>query len=76
MTQEIKITRFGVVTVAKSELDQYGNLFFTDTQGNSHKLGSKRSNLFDLIIDGRAVKLGYAVYKNKKYISTAQTLFF
>ena len=75
MTSQRKqeITRYAVVTVeGEAEVNQYGDLKFYDTEGNEHKIGIKRSKLFDAIIPGRAVKLGYAVYMNKEYISTAE----
>jgi len=65
------ITRTAVVTVATIEKDQYGNLKFTDTEGGNHKLGVKRPHLFDQVIVGRAVKLGYSVFNNNEYISQA-----
>jgi len=66
-----KIERYEVVTAQAPEQNQYGDLIFSDTEGKSHKIGSKRLRLFDQIIDGRAVKLGYAVYMEKEYIASA-----
>ena len=70
--RELKIERYDVVTVKSSSQNGYGDLLFTDTEGQSHKIGNKRSNLYDQIIEGRAVKLGYAIYMNKEYIATAE----
>jgi len=75
MTQQRKqeITRYAVVTVdGVDDINQYGDLTFSDTEGNKHKIGNKRSGLFSAIIPDRAVKLGYAIYMNKEYIATAE----
>ena len=75
MTQQRKqeITRYAVVTVdGVDDINQYGDLNFSDTEGNKHKIGNKRSKLFEAIIPGRAVKLGYAVYMNKEYIASIE----
>lgn len=74
MTQQRKteIIRYEVVTANEGIKNQYGDLEFTDTMGNKHKIGNKRSGLFSAIIPGRAVKLGYATYMNKEYIASAE----
>ena len=75
MTQQRKqeITRYAVVTVdGVDDINQYGDLTFSDTEGNKHKIGNKRSKLFEAIIPGRAVKLGYAVYMNQEYIASIE----
>ena len=61
-----------VIQVAMTELDTYGNLKVTDIQGNEYKVGEKRSQLHGLFQDGRAVKITWAEYKGKEYISDAE----
>ena len=61
-----------VVIPATRELNNYGDLIFTDGDGHQHKMGNKREHLFDSIIIGKAVELYYAVYMDKKYICGAK----
>ena len=61
-----------VITVAMAEKDQYGNLKVTDNLGNEYKIGAKRDHLFELFVQGRAVKITWDNYKNKDYVSDAE----
>lgn len=60
-----------VITVAMAEKDQYGNLKVTDNLGKEYKIGEKRAHLFELFVEGRAVKITWDNYLNKDYISDA-----
>ena len=66
------IERYEVVQVASHKNNSYGDLLFIDSLGKEYKIGNKRPQFFGAIIDGRAVKLGYAIYKGKEYIATAE----
>ena len=70
--RKTEITRYEVATVSTASPNTYGDMIFTDTMGNSHKIGVKRKNLFGAIIPGRAIKLGYAVYNGNEYIASAE----
>lgn len=70
--KKLDIERYEVIQVKSQQLNQYGDLIFTDTGDKSHKIGNKRDYLYDQIVDGRAVKVGYAIYKNTEYIATAE----
>ncbi len=70
--RKTEITRYAVVTPTEGTKNQYGDLEFVDTEGHKHKIGNKRESLFSVIVPGRAVKLGYAVYMNKEYIASAE----
>jgi len=61
-----------VVIPATRELNNYGDLIFTDGDGSQYKIGNKREHLFENIIEGQAVELYYAVYMDKKYICGAK----
>lgn len=61
-----------VITVAMTEKDTYGNLKVTDNLGNEYKIGGKRSQLFEVFVQGRAVKITWDNYMNKDYISDAE----
>ena len=67
-----KIERYEVVTVESQEQNQYGDLIFSDAEGKPYRIGNKRPHLFDQIQEGRAVKLGYAIYKGREYIVSAK----
>ncbi len=72
MPKEPTIIDQKVVIPATREENQYGDLIFFDGDGNQHKIGNKRPQLFENIIEGRAVELYYAVYMDKKYICGAK----
>ena len=67
-----QITRYEVFTVSEATKNNYGDLIVTDTQANEHKIGNKRSHLFEVFQVGAEVKVGYAVYMEKEYIASAQ----
>ena len=71
-TQKPQITRYEVFTVSEATKNNYGDLIVTDTQGNEHKIGNKRTHLFDVFQVGAEVKVGYAVYMQKEYIASAE----
>ena len=70
--QKPQITRYEVFTVSEATKNNYGDLIVTDTQGNEHKIGNKRSRLFEVFQPGAEVKVGYAVYMQKEYIASAE----
>ena len=70
--QKPQITRYEVFTVSEATKNNYGDLIVTDTQGNEHKIGNKRSHLFELFQPGAEVKVGYAIYMEKEYIASAE----
>ena len=72
MPKEPTIIDQKVVIPATREENQYGDLIFTDGDGNQHKIGNKRPHLFENIIEGRAVELYYAQYMERKYICGAK----
>lgn len=55
-----------IITVATSKLNTYGDLEFTDTEGNSYKVGKARVNHFEVIQEGAEVILEWAVNPHKK----------
>jgi hypothetical protein len=65
---ESKIDRYEVITVETVNKNQYGDLI---VNGNI-KIGVKRNHLFGVFQSGAEVKLGYASYMNKEYVSTAE----
>ena len=72
MPKEPTIVDQKVVIPQTRELNNYGDLIFTDGEGHQHKIGNKRPQLFENIIEGVAVELYYAVYMDKKYICGAK----
>jgi len=67
-----KIVRYEVFTVSEASKNRYGDLLVKDTMGNEHKIGYKRTHLFDVFQVGAEVKVGYAVYMEKEYIASAE----
>ena len=65
---EFKIERYEVITVQTAEKNQYGDLIVN----GKIKIGNKRSNLFNIFQPGVEVKVGYAIYKDREYIATAE----
>jgi len=70
--QKPQITRYEVFTVARATKNNYGDLIVTDTQGGERKIGNKRSHLFEVFQPGAEAKVGYAVYKEREYIASAE----
>ena len=70
--QKPQITRYEVLTVAGAIKNNYGDLIVTDTKGTEHKIGNKRSRLFEVFQAGAEVKVGYAVYMEREYIASAE----
>ena len=69
---EQKIIRTQVVVVADRDINQYGDTIFHDGEGKEYKLGNKRADMSDQIVEGRAVSLGWANFKDRDYIATAK----
>lgn len=57
---------------AQATNNQYGDLLFTDDQGNEYKINNKRSAFFSIIRAnaGKEVKLGWSKFNGKEYIAT------
>ena len=70
--QRPQITRYAVFTVGEANPNEYGDLIVKDTEGNEHKIGKKRAQLFSVFQVGAEVKVGYAVYMQKEYIASAE----
>ena len=62
-----------IIVVGKTEKDQYGNLLVTPAGGGTQiKIGNKRSQLFDLFQQGKAVMLEWQTYMDKPYVANAK----
>jgi hypothetical protein len=63
-----------IITVASYRKDDYGNMHIKDSEGNEHKVGSKRSQLFPFIEQsvGHEIKLKYKEYQGKEYIAEVE----
>ena len=68
MPDKNPITRHEVLTVTSAEKNDYGDLMVNE----AYKVGVKRSHLFEIFQIGADVKVGYAVYKDREYIATAE----
>ncbi len=55
-----------IIVVKSGQRDSYENLVFIDTDGNKHRIGKKRSRLFDFVQPGNTLKLIYATLKDKE----------
>ena len=73
---EPKIERYEVITPDSVVGDDYGNIVVTTSTGDEVRVNKKHEHLHELLHEanenGRAVKLGYAVYMNKEYVHTAE----
>ena len=63
-----------IITVASYRKDDYGNMHIKDSEGNEHKVGAKRSQLFPFIEQsvGHEIKLKYKEYQGKEYIAEVE----
>jgi len=61
-----------IIQVKSTTKNTYGDLIVTPTVGEDIKIGNKRSNLFDVFQEDRAVKLYWAEYMHKKYVARAE----
>ena len=63
-----------IITVASYRKDDYGNMHIKDSEGNEHKVGAKRSQLFSFIEQsvGHEIKLKYKEYQGKEYIAEVE----
>jgi len=69
---DTEITKSVNVVVDKVDTNTYGDLLFTDKEGNKYKISQKRAHFFEgIIVPDVAVKLNYAVYMKKEYIYNA-----
>ncbi len=73
---EPKIERYEVIVPSIIESDTYGNITIKTKDNKEIKINKKHESLHELIrqatSEGRAIKLGYAVYMNKEYVHTAE----
>jgi len=69
---EPQIIETSIITVKSTTKNQYGDLIVTTTHGNDIKIGEKRNQLFDLFQPGQVVKLLWAEYQQRKYVSRAE----
>jgi hypothetical protein len=62
------------ITVASFRKDDYGNMHIKDSEGNEHKVGAKRSQLFPFIEQsvGHDITLKYREYQGKEYIAEVE----
>ncbi len=74
MTQQRKpeIIKETIIIVDKTHNDDYGNLIVTDKEGKETKVSNKREHLFNLFQPGVVVRLSWAEYMKKQYVSDAQ----
>ena len=63
-----------IITVASYRKDDYGNMHIKDSEGNEHKVGAKRSQLFPFIEQsvGHDITLKYREYQGKEYIAEVE----
>ena len=74
MTEQ-QITRSINIVVGSVEENSYGDMLFTDKEGNNYKIGNKRVQFFkDVIIEGNAVQLNYTTGYGKEYIYNAKPI--
>jgi len=71
MANKPAIIETKTVVVSFHEVNDYGDMIFSDMDGEEYKIASKRPGLFGLIQDERAVTLGFAEYQGHKYIAEA-----
>ena len=70
---EVTITRTKPIVVNEVGQNEYGDLTFTDKEGNSYKVKKTRRQYFDKIIaPDTAVQLNYAVYMKTEYVYSAE----
>lgn len=66
------ITRKQVIVVDTVESNDYGDMLFTDKEGNNYKISSKRVQYFEgVVVEGTGVELSYSTAYNKEYIYSA-----
>ena len=67
-----EIERTQIIVVDEVGQNTYGDLTFTDKEGNSYKVSTKRRKYFDDVVKpGTAVQLNYSTAYNKEYIYSA-----
>jgi len=73
---EPEIVRTEVITPESVVGDNYGNIIVKTTTGAEVKVNKKHEGLHQLFYDateeGRALKIGYAVYMNREYVHTSE----
>ena len=71
---DIAITRSVSIVVNEVDYNNYGDMVFTDMEGNDYKISVKRVGFFkDIISPGKAVTLNYAMSPfGKEYIYNAK----
>ncbi len=66
------ITRKQIIVVDSVDSNEYGDMLFTDKEGNNYKISSKRVQYFEgVVVEGMGVELSYATSYNKEYIYSA-----
>ena len=61
-----------IIVVAQTSTNEYGDLLITTKGGEQVKIKAKRSNLFPLFEQGKAVMLEWQTYQNHPYIANAK----
>ena len=73
---EPQIERYEVITPDAVTEDDYGNILIRTDVGDEIRVNKKHNNLHVMIRgaaeEHRAIKLGFAVYKNMEYVHTAE----
>lgn len=72
MPQQL-ITRYQIIKLSEvpARNNEFGDLLFTDDQGNEYKISNKRSAFFSIIRSniGKEIKLGWSKYNGNEYIN-------
>jgi len=69
----VEIKKTTEIIVQSRDYNSYGDLLFSDINGNKYKVGNKRVKYVeDSIIEGRLVKLNWAEAYGKDYIFNAE----
>jgi len=73
-TRKPAIIKETQIIVESTRLDDYGNLWVLDKNGDETKIAQKRSHLFPIFQPERGVNLYWAKYMDKLYVAEAQPL--
>jgi len=76
MSPEPKIERYEVITPDSVVPDTYENIIVKTTTDTEVRVNKKHAHLHQMFYDaaeeGRALKIGYAVYMNREYVHTVE----
>lgn len=64
---EAVITKRTIIVVNEVGTNQYGDLTWTDKDGNPYKVKSTRKQYFEAIVPNQAVEISWASYKGTEY---------